>query len=123
VSVGIDVERLVTMNRSEWQVLFCPAEIDWLDSLARPEQVAMACALFSAKESYFKCQFPLTRRWLEYQDVELRLGARSFVVQDRNAEPHWRVHGAYGSIGSSDIVATAVVATSDLELPTAGSPA
>lgn len=122
ISLGIDVERLVALNRSEWQVLFRPAEIAWLDSLAQREQVAMACALFSAKESYFKCQFPLTRRWLEYQDVELRFGARSFVVQDRNAEPRLRVQGAYGLIGSSEIVATTVVATSDGELPTVASP-
>jgi 4'-phosphopantetheinyl transferase EntD len=78
----------------------------------------MACALFSGKEAYFKCLYPLTRRSLEFQDVELRFGARSFVVLDRHAEPRFEVVGAYGFIGASGIVATTVVATSNFERPT-----
>jgi 4'-phosphopantetheinyl transferase EntD len=115
VSLGIDAERIVAVDRAERQALFCPAEIDWLESLASPEQTAMACAMFSAKESYFKCTFPLTRRWLEFKEVELRFGARSFAVLDGNADSRLRVHGSYGFIGNHDIVATAVVATSNPE--------
>ena len=115
VSLGIDAERIVAVNRSERQALFCPAEIDWLESLALPEQTAMACAMFSAKESYFKCTFPLTRRWLEFKEVELRFDARSFAVLDRNSDSRLRVRGAYGFIGDHDVVATSVVATSNPE--------
>jgi len=115
VSLGIDAERIVAVDRSQRQALFCPAEIDWLESLASPEHAAMACAMFSAKESYFKCTFPLTRRWLEFKEVELRFDAGSFAVLDRNADSRVRVRGAYGFIGSHDIVATAVVATSSPE--------
>lgn len=114
VSLGIDAERIVAVDRSERQALFRPAEIDWLESLASPDQAAMACAMFSAKESYFKCTFPLTRRWLEFDDVELRFGARSFTVIDRKTDSPLRVRGAYGFVGSH-IVATAVVATNDAE--------
>jgi enterobactin synthetase component D / holo-[acyl-carrier protein] synthase len=112
LSLGIDAERLVGLGRAEWQRLFCRTEIEWLDSLAPPQQLAMACALFSGKEAYFKCVYPLTRRWLEFTDIELRFGARSFVVLDRHAEPGFDVVGAYGFLGSSEIVATAVCATS-----------
>ncbi len=115
VSLGIDAERIVAVDRSERQVLFCPAEIDWLESLASPEQAAMACAMFSAKESYFKCTFPLTRRFLEFKEVELRFGARSFAVLNRNLDSRVHVRGAYRFMGGHDIVATAVVATSDPE--------
>jgi 4'-phosphopantetheinyl transferase EntD len=111
VSLGVDAERLVEMDRAEWQVLFRPTEIAWLDSLAQRDQLAMACALFSAKESYFKCQFPLTRRWLEFQDVELRFDSRSFFAIECEPERHWRIRGAYGFVGGSGIVATAAVAT------------
>jgi 4'-phosphopantetheinyl transferase EntD len=114
VSLGIDAERLVELERAEWQVLFCRGEIEWLDSLAPPQQLAMACALFSGKEAYFKCLYPLTRRSLEFKDVELRFGTRSFVVLDRHAEPRFDVVGAYGFIGSG-IVATTVAATSNVE--------
>ncbi len=112
VSLGIDAERLVTMDRAEWQALFRPAEIDWLDSLAPQDRLVMACTLFSAKESYFKCQYPLTRRWLEFQDVELRFDSSSFFALEREPERRWRIRGSYGFVGSSGIVATAAVATS-----------
>ncbi len=111
ISLGIDAERIVALSPTERQALFCGAEIDWLESLALPEQAAMACAMFSAKESYFKCQFPFTRRWLEFKDLELRFGTRSFVVLDPTADARLRIHGAYGFIGSDGIVATAVVMT------------
>ena len=78
----------------------------------------MACALFSAKESYFKCQFPLTRRWLEFKQVELRFGEGSFVVHDGHTEPRLRVHGAYRLMRGAGFVATTVVATSNVELAT-----
>ena len=122
MSLGIDAERIVAVDRSERQALFCPAEIDWLESLAQPQQTAMACAMFSAKESYFKCTFPLARRWLEFKDVELSFGARSFVVLDRNADSRLQVRGAYGFLGSRDIVATAVIATSNPEDAIAATP-
>lgn len=115
VSLGIDAERLVELERPEWQVLFCAAEIEWLDSLAPPQQLAMACALFSGKEAYFKCLYPLTRRAFEPKDVELRFGARSFVVLDRHAEPRFDVVGAYGFLGASGIVATTVAAMDNVE--------
>jgi 4'-phosphopantetheinyl transferase EntD len=113
VSLGIDAERLVELERAEWDVLFCRAEIEWLDSLAPDQQLAMACALFSGKEAYFKCLYPLTRHSLELNDIELRFGARSFVVLDRHADPRFDVVCAYGFIGSG-IVATTVTATSNV---------
>ncbi len=115
VSLGIDAERIVAVDRSLRQALLCPAEIGWLESLALPEQATMTCAMFSAKESYFKCTFPLTRRWLEFKDVELRFDGRSFAVLDRYADSRLRVRGTYGFVGNHDIVATAVVATSNPE--------
>ncbi len=114
LSLGIDAERLVELGRSEWRVLFCRAEIEWLDSLPPPQQIAMACALFSGKEAYFKCVYPLTQRWLEFTDIELRFDTHTFVVIDRNAEPSFDVVGAYGFIGGSEIVATTVAATRNL---------
>jgi len=111
LSLGIDAERVVELERAEWQVLLCSAEIAWLDSLAPREQAAMACAVFSAKEAYFKCQFPLTRRWLEFQDVELQFGERSFTVRSGPNGAQLRVTGAYGFMGDGGLVATAVVAT------------
>ena len=35
------------------------------------EDLALAAALFSAKESIFKCEYPRTGRWLEFTDAKL----------------------------------------------------
>lgn len=111
LSLGIDAERIVAIERAVWQKLFRPAEIDWLDSLAQLEQLSMACAVFSGKEAYFKCQFPLTRRWLDFHDVELRFDGQSFAVLHRDADPGYRLVGTYGVVGDARLVATTVVAT------------
>ncbi len=37
-----------------------------------------AALIFSAKEAFYKCQYTLTKEFLEFQDVELDLGALNF---------------------------------------------
>jgi len=49
-------------------------------SLGVDRSVAMASVLFSAKEAFFKCQFPLTREWLNFGDVSAHVGRRNFRI-------------------------------------------
>jgi 4'-phosphopantetheinyl transferase EntD len=109
-SLGIDAETVDAVDRSVWSVLFRPSEIAWLESLPEPKQNAMASVLFSGKEAYFKCQFPLTRTWVDFTDVELRIGEGLFVVQHEGAEIRHRVVGAFGMASDSAVVVTTVVA-------------
>jgi 4'-phosphopantetheinyl transferase EntD len=73
--------------------------------------------LFSAKEAVFKAWFPLTHRWLGFEDAELTFG-----VQDRTFEASFlvcgpvvggkrlhRVRGRWKAVG--DLLLTAVVVT------------
>jgi 4'-phosphopantetheinyl transferase EntD len=30
--------------------------------------------IFSAKEAFYKCQYPVTARWLEFEDAHVELG-------------------------------------------------
>ena len=66
--LGIDLEpvltgdalkdlRASTIDDGEWRVL--------------GEDIALATALFSAKESIFKCEYPRTGTWLEFTDAKL----------------------------------------------------
>lgn len=71
--------------------------------------VAWDRVLFSAKESIFKAWFPLSGRWLDYQDCELHIGARSgtfigLLTDERSrgvryggvaVRGRWSVHGAH----------------------------
>jgi len=70
LSIGIDIETLTqesfdlleeVMNETERAAL--PAKSG--------ERPYLAKLFFSAKEAVFKCQFPLTGKWLEFKEVSL----------------------------------------------------
>jgi len=70
-SVGVDVETIGRVKQRLWPTLFTEREADYLSSLA-PDTVALEATLFfSAKESFYKCQYPLTQEWVGFQDVEV----------------------------------------------------
>ena len=70
-SVGIDIETIGRVEPKLWPTLFTERETDYFTSLT-PERVAMETTLFfSAKESFYKCQYPLTQSWVGFQDVEV----------------------------------------------------
>ena len=70
-SVGVDVETIGRVEQKLWPTLFTKKEADYFSSLA-PDTVALETTLFfSAKESFYKCQYPLTQEWVGFQDVEI----------------------------------------------------
>lgn len=73
LSVGIDVADAHSVGPELWQILCTLAEFEWLSMLPAKDRELGATALFSAKESVFKAQYPLTRRMLDHHDVEIRL--------------------------------------------------
>ena len=71
LSVGVDVETIGRVEQKLWPTLFTEKEADYFSSLA-PDTVALETTLFfSAKESFYKCQHPLTQEWVGFQDVEI----------------------------------------------------
>ena len=71
LSVGVDIETIGRVEQKLWPALFTEKEVDYLNSLAQ-ERVAVETTLFfSAKESFYKCQYPLTQDWVGFQDVEV----------------------------------------------------
>ena len=70
-AIGIDLESLA-----------CAATIAGLPAIvAMPSERSWPAALvFSAKESVYKCVYPLTGRFLDFQDVELAFGDGTFEV-------------------------------------------
>jgi 4'-phosphopantetheinyl transferase EntD len=72
LSIGIDVADLHSVGPELWQILCTVTESEWLSTLPAKDRELGATALFSAKESVFKAQYPLTRRMLDHHDVEIR---------------------------------------------------
>lgn len=75
-AIGIDVEHDTPLPDALLTRVLTPLELERLRAQAiraRLPVAEMAKVVFSAKESAFKCQFPLTRLFLGFQDAECDL--------------------------------------------------
>lgn len=70
-SVGLDIESNGRINRDMWHLLFNDVESDFLDSLSADDQSLTATKYFSAKEAFYKMQYPISGMYLDFHDVEI----------------------------------------------------
>ena len=101
-ALGIDSEISGSVKPELWQTICTAAERDWLATLAASQQAAAATLLFSAKEAFYKCQYPLTQQRLNFHDatVEADWGSErgSFTVHAPGASVarrHAMLQGRY----------------------------
>ncbi len=80
-SLGIDAERAKAVRHPLWRHIACQAEREWLEGLAHEDALAMGTLVFSAKEAFFKCQHPLTREWIHFADVRVRVESPFFEIE------------------------------------------
>jgi 4'-phosphopantetheinyl transferase EntD len=87
-SVGIDAEELRALDPGVVAMVLRPDERDWLREQPRTLQEDLAVIFFSAKEAYYKCQYPLSETFLDFQDVQVNmdLDAGRFSVQGLKAD-------------------------------------
>jgi enterobactin synthetase component D len=73
-SIGIDLEETGRMKEDLWKRLFTDAEISSLGKISQPiEQKRHAAVLFSAKEAFYKYDYPLHQRQYDFTDVEVHI--------------------------------------------------
>jgi len=94
-SLGVDVENAAVLTADLRPLVFDDEEA----MLLQAQQLAVGFDLykvgFSAKEAFYKCYFPVTRQFLEFRDVFLRLtindngksGSYYINVKDKNKYP------------------------------------
>jgi len=80
-SVGLDVEQDRQLDPALVESVCTPSEWRALAVRGRPHQDAIV--YFSAKEAFYKCQFPLTRVFLGFHDVELTVDFESGTFRAR----------------------------------------
>ncbi|MFT3812144.1 MAG: 4'-phosphopantetheinyl transferase superfamily protein [Acidovorax sp.] len=80
-SIGIDLENDVPMDPALWGTICTPAETAFVNTQPVALQGRLVTWLFSAKEAFYKWQYPRTRRMLEFQDVCVRLAQPGFPVR------------------------------------------
>lgn len=70
-SVGVDAEVAGSVDESLWPRILSGEERQWLDQHPPGARRQWATLLFSAKEAFYKCQYPVRGRWLEFHDARI----------------------------------------------------
>jgi 4'-phosphopantetheinyl transferase EntD len=109
--LGVDAECSGAVTPDLWLDLFTTAEIAWLRGLPALERNAFATVMFSAKEAYFKAQYPLTLSWLDFTEAEVTLDAGRFQMSRLKlvASVPDKVEGRFWT-GRGLVIATAAIA-------------
>jgi 4'-phosphopantetheinyl transferase EntD len=70
-AIGMDCEVAGSVKPELWPSICTPEEILWLNSLPEASRVGAATLIFSAKEAFYKCQYPLTGERLTFHDARV----------------------------------------------------
>lgn len=87
--VGLDIEQTDRLREDLWKMIFRPEEREWLRERPAGERIRWATLLFSAKEAFFKFQYPRTRRWVGFEEASVRADPESgeFLLTVRASGP------------------------------------
>ena len=116
IGLGIDIEEDTPLQGELLPSVCTPEERQWIGRFGEDARGWLGKLLFSAKESFYKCQYPVTRTFLDFHDVQLSvdLAAGEFsIAKVRPNGSSWdhvrQVAGKFRR-GSRFIVTTAVLA-------------
>jgi 4'-phosphopantetheinyl transferase EntD len=70
-AIGVDCEVVGHVGADLLTTICTPREALWVDALPEPERLSAAALIFSAKEAFYKCQYPLTGEWLDFHDLDV----------------------------------------------------
>lgn len=73
LAIGVDSECVGAPTPDIWSTICREEELDWLQSLSAGERPAAVTLVFSAKEAFYKCQYPLVSEWLDFHDLRIEL--------------------------------------------------
>ena len=73
ISLGLDIEEIGMVTPVLWDLVFTEKEKVFLAGISEKERRIQSTALFSIKEAFYKFQFPLTKIFLDFLDVEVAL--------------------------------------------------
>lgn len=70
-SLGIDAEVRDRVTAPMRGMICTEAEQVWIGTLPEAAQNLVSALAFSCKEAFYKCQYELSRQWLDFKDVSL----------------------------------------------------
>ena len=68
-ALGVDTELCGAVKPELWQTICVAEESAWIRALPPGERAAAVTLLFSAKEAFYKCQYPLVGERLSFDDL------------------------------------------------------
>lgn len=125
--IGIDAETRGPLPDGVAALVYTPNEGRWLESAQDSRAGDWAKLIFSAKESVYKCQFPLTGVALDFPDVEIvpATAPGEFVATISDAKPvpaELRIlHGRF-AFGADHVYTTVIVTAAAKTAPTPALP-
>lgn len=72
-SVGVDVETNKRIKSQLWNRICTDHELTEINKMMPSLRQQFAAIIFSAKESFYKCQYPLTKQFVNFHDVEIHI--------------------------------------------------
>jgi enterobactin synthetase component D len=105
VSVGIDIEDCLPIDTDLWSSVCTPQELASVNELPAQDRALMVLRIFSAKECYYKWQYPLTGLFLEFHDVAITLDPTGPIFQAlclSGNPPHAARSGVSGTLLTDD---------------------
>lgn len=73
-TLGIDIEQANRLKKGLWPLTLVKEEQNWIEEQFEAcERVSWSTLIFSAKEAFYKCQYPLTHQWLGFLDVSIEI--------------------------------------------------
>ncbi len=72
IALGLDSETVGAVKAHLWPSICAAAELAWVDALHPGERAKAVAMIFSAKEAFYKCQYPLVGERLNFHDVCVR---------------------------------------------------
>lgn len=81
--LGLDIELATPLAPDLEEIICTPSERAWLDTLPPETRGLRAKQIFSAKEAFYKAQYPLTGRMIGFDEVELRFEREQGLSWDK----------------------------------------
>lgn len=121
--IGIDTERAEPLKPAVEKRVCRSDEEASFDALAADDRGLGPLLIFSAKESLYKCLFPLTRAFMAFEDVRITLENGAFSARLRRDFPPFRaetdVNGRWRRTGDY-VLTSAWVSKGDGRPPSGG---
>ena len=112
-SLGLDAELALPLEPELWTRVLRREEADFVSASGVSDRGLLAKLFFCAKEAAYKCQFPLSRRFLEFHDFSIQLDERAqrfSATFERDAPPFAvgsRLNGRF--VRTAELLAAAVL--------------